>query len=50
MNKLLAGVAGVVASIAVAGTAVQAETINIFAWTNAGPLPSVTWIRGAGLL
>jgi hypothetical protein len=37
MNKLvrLAGVAGVVAGVAVGGTAAKAETINIFAWTDA---------------
>jgi hypothetical protein len=33
MNKLLAGVAGVVASVVVAGTAADAATINIYAWT-----------------
>jgi hypothetical protein len=50
MNKLvlLAGVAGVVAGVAVAGTAAKAETINIFAWTNLAPLPVLLGSGGPG--
>jgi hypothetical protein len=49
MNKLvrLAGVAGVVAGVAVGGTAAKAETINIFAWTDAN-LPILLGSGGPG--
>jgi hypothetical protein len=44
----LAGVAAVLAGVAVAGTAAKAETINIFAWTNAAPLPVLLGSGGPG--
>jgi hypothetical protein len=47
-NKNLArfvGIAAVLAGVAVAGTEAKAATVNIFAWTNAAPLP---FLLGSG--